>query len=281
MSTHLYEPDLARITRVIDETPDVKTFSLDWVESEARSGFRPLPGQFVEVSVLGVGEVPIGISSSYDREGEFDVTIRSVGSVTRRIHQNGPGDLVGIRGPLGNSFPFELARGRTPLFVAGGIGLPPLRSLIHYLLARPQEFPRLTILYGARTPSDMVYKDELERWRSNPAVDLHVTVDVGDAGWKGKVGLVTELFQDLTLDYRQVVPFVCGPPVMIHFVILRLLELGVPEERIISTLERHMKCGVGKCGHCAIGHCYVCTDGPVFSYAQIKELQWQCGENPT
>ena len=177
MGANLYTPDLARIMRVIDETPDVKTFAMDWVDGQAKHEFRPLPGQFVEVSVVGVGEVPIGISSAYDRDGEFDITVRSVGTVTRRLHRTGPGDILGIRGPLGNCFPYELARGRTPLFVAGGIGLPPLRSLIHYMLARPQEFPRLTILYGARTPSDMVYKEELETWRANRAVDLHVTVE--------------------------------------------------------------------------------------------------------
>ncbi len=281
MATHLYVPDLVRIEKIEGETVDTKTFTLDWVEAEAHGRFRPEPGQFVEVSVAGVGEVPIGIASSYGRDGIFDITVRAAGKVTRALHATRPGDRIGIRGPLGNSFPYDIARGRTPIFVAGGIGLPPLRSLIHFMLARPEEYPKITILYGARTPADLVYKDELKRWEADPRIDLHVTVDIGAPGWTGNVGLVTELFKKISPDYAGVVSYVCGPPIMIHFVILTLLELGVPETMIISTLERHMKCGVGKCGHCAIGHKYVCTDGPVFSYVQIKELEWQCGENPT
>lgn len=281
MATQLYIPDLVRIEKIEDETADTKTFTLHWVETEARGRFQPEPGQFVEVSVAGMGEVPIGISSSYDRDGIFDVTIRAAGRVTSALHRTRPGDKIGIRGPLGNHFPYDIARGRTPIFVAGGIGLPPLRSLIHFMLARPREYPKMIILYGARTPADLVYKDELKRWEADPRIDLHVTVDIGAAGWTGNVGLVTELFKKISPDYAGSVAYVCGPPIMIHFVILTLLELGVPETMIISTLERHMKCGVGKCGHCAIGHKYVCTDGPVFSYVQIKELEWQCGENPT
>jgi sulfhydrogenase subunit gamma (sulfur reductase) len=281
MSANLYAPDLARITEITTETSDVKTFALEWPDREMRENFRPLPGQFVEASVPGVGEAPFGVASSYERQGAFDITVRAVGNVTRAMHEMRPGDLLGIRGPLGNWFPWEIAKGKTPLFIAGGIGLPPLRSLIHYMLTRGREYPRITILYGARTPSDLVYKDELTGWARNPAIDLHVTVDVGEEGWSGNVGLVTELFREVHLDYAKVAAYVCGPPIMIHFVILKLLELGMPQDQIISTLERHMKCGVGKCGHCAIGHKYICTDGPVFSYTQIRELEWQAGEKAT
>jgi len=281
MAVNLYAPDLARITEITSETSDVKTFALEWPGKEMKQRFKTLPGQFIEASVPGVGEAPFGVASSYDRDGEFDITVRAVGNVTRAMHELRPGDLLGIRGPLGNSFPHEIARGKIPLFVAGGIGLPPLRSLIHYMLARKKEFPHLTILYGARTPSDLVYKDELKVWAGDPSIDLHISVDVGEEGWTGNVGLVTELFKEIRPDYSKVAAYVCGPPIMIHFVILKLLELGVPEQMIISTLERHMKCGVGKCGHCAIGHRYVCTDGPVFSYAQIRELEWQAGEKAT
>ncbi len=281
MAANLYAPDLARIREITTETSDVKTFALEWPGSAMREKFRALPGQFVEASVPGVGEAPFGISSSYDRDGAFDITVRAVGNVTRAMHALRPGDLLGIRGPLGNRFPWEIATGKTPLIVAGGIGLPPLRSLIHYMMARKREYPRLTILYGARTPSDLVYKEELVSWAKDPQIDLHITVDVGEEGWTGNVGLVTELFKEIRFDCRYAAAYVCGPPIMIHFVILKLLELGMPQDQIISTLERHMKCGVGKCGHCAIGHKYVCTDGPVFSYAQIRELEWQTGEKAT
>lgn len=281
MKDGLYVPDIARITEIKDETPDVKTFTLEWVDPGIREMFRPMPGQFVEVSVMGVGEAPIGISSIPDGDGRFQITVRAVGSVTRALHGKKPGDIIGIRGPLGNWFPAEMAKGKIPLFVGGGIGLPPLRSLIRYMLAKPDEYPKMTVLYGARTPSDLVYKDELKEWKEEERVDLYLTVDVGDESWTGKVGLVTELFKDVAIDYKNAIAFVCGPPIMIHFVILNLLELGVPEDMIFSTLERHMKCGVRKCGHCAIGHKYVCADGPVFSYAQLKELAWQSGERPT
>ena len=281
MAVNLYVPEVARILDVVDETSDVKTFALDLEKNGGTTEFRPLPGQFVEVSIAGFGEVPIGIASSYDREGRFDITVRRVGCVTSELHKARPGDRIGIRGPLGNFFPYALAEEREPIFVAGGIGLPPLRSLIHYMLARPKQYPKITILYGARSSRDLVYKEELKRWQEDPRVDFHMTVDIGDADWKGNVGLVTELFKEIRPDYRNAIAFVCGPPIMIHFVILTLLDLGMPQDVIISTLERHMKCGVGKCGHCAIGHKYVCTDGPVFSYTQIKELEWQSGENPT
>ncbi len=281
MAADLYVPEPARILDVVDETSDVKTFALDLDGNGGGGRFRALPGQFVEVSVAGFGEVPIGIASSYDRDGRFDITVRKVGCVTSELHRAHPGEVIGIRGPLGNFFPYSLAEDREPIFVAGGIGLPPLRSLIHYMLARPKEYPKITILYGARTPADLVYKEEIKRWQADPRIDFHVTVDIGDDAWSGKVGLVTELFNGIHPDYRNAIAFVCGPPIMIHYVILTLLDLGMPQEMIISTLERHMKCGVGKCGHCAVGHKYVCTDGPVFSYTQIKELEWQSGENPT
>jgi NAD(P)H-flavin reductase len=288
MSQHAYLPDLARIQRVVDETSDVKTFELAFLDAERAEGFTYRPGQFVEVSVFGVGEAPFGLSSTPTRPGSIMVTVRAVGTVTRALHALGPGDLVGVRGPLGNDFLSVLNGGqgspaplpKRPLIVGGGIGLPPLRSLINYMLDRPQEFPELTILYGARTPADRVYKAELAEWAQRDNVQFLETVDVGDAEWKGRVGLVTELFQEVEFDPQQTVAFVCGPPIMIHFVILELLERKVPPECIISTLERHMKCGIGKCGHCAIGHKYVCTDGPVFTYAAMQELHWQSGEQP-
>lgn len=302
MDQHAYLPDLARITRVVDETSDVKTFELAFLDPQRAEGFTYRPGQFVEVSVFGVGEAPFGLSSTPTRPGSIMVTVRAVGAVTRALHALGPGEVVGVRGPLGNDFlsvlngkpaptgegeenaaaeaPGNTPFAKRPLIVGGGIGLPPLRSLINYMLDRPQEFPALTILYGARTPGDRVYKAELAEWARRDNVQFLETVDVGDAEWTGRVGLVTELFKEVEFDPQQTVAFVCGPPIMIRFVIRELLERKVPPECIISTLERHMKCGIGKCGHCAIGHKYVCTDGPVFTYAAMQELHWQCGERP-
>ena len=200
---NLYVPELVKVLDVIDETADVKTFACDRIGNGSGSEWGALPGQFVEVSMPGFGEIPIGIASAYDRDGRFDITVRKVGSVTGELHRVRPGQVIGIRGPLGNYFPFEAAQGREPIFVAGGIGLPPLRSLIHFMLARPTEYPKLTILYGARTPADLVYKDELKRWQQDPRIDFHLTVDIGDAGWKGNVGLVTELFKEIRAGLSQ------------------------------------------------------------------------------
>jgi len=294
MSQNLYLPELAEIMEVVAETPDVKTFRLRLVDEEAAQAFHPLPGQFVEVSVFGAGEAPFGVANFPQNGQSFEITVRAMGRVTSALHALGPGNLVGVRGPLGNDF-LSVARSSLqkrgipadgkplgdlhPLLIAGGIGFPPIRSLLEFLLAHPRECPHITLLYGARTPTDRVYKKQLEAWEQEPRIHLLQTVDVGDETWQGRVGLVTELLDVITIEPERTLAFVCGPPIMIHFVTLRLLEMGLPEEHIISTLERHMKCGVGKCGHCAIGHLYVCTDGPVFSQAQLKEIQWLSGEH--
>ncbi|MFA4015770.1 MAG: hypothetical protein RUDDFDWM_000863 [Candidatus Fervidibacterota bacterium] len=284
MRKHLYEPMPARIIEVIDETPDVKTFTLQ-VE-DGIVDYRP--GQFAEVSVFGVGEAPFGISSSptwTKRTGYIQVTVRAVGKVTRALHNLKVGEYVGVRAPLGNGFPVEKAEGKRVIIVGGGIGLPPLRSLLNYMLDNRERFGKITVLYGARTPADMVFKRELAEWSTRPDVEYLDTVDIADEEWQrlGKrVGVVTTLFPILDeqspIEPHNTVAFICGPPIMIHFVILELEKRNVPPENIISTLERHMKCGVGKCGHCAIGHKYVCVDGPVFSWAEMKELEWMSAE---
>lgn len=283
-SRNLYEPMLARIVEIVDETPDVKTFTLE-LEGGA---IEYRPGQFAEVSVFGVGEAPFGISSSptwTKRTGYIQVTVRAVGRVTSALHQLKVGDYVGVRAPFGNGFPVERAEGKRVIIVGGGIGLPPLRSLLNYMLDNRERFGKITLLYGARTPADRVYKRELDEWEKREDLEYLDTVDIADEEWQrlGKrVGVVTTLFPILDeqspIDPPNTVAFICGPPIMIHFVIIELEKRNVPDENIISTLERHMKCGVGKCGHCAIGHKYVCTDGPVFSWAEMKELEWMCAE---
>lgn len=266
---NIYLPQLAEITSIRDETPDVKSFRLAF----KNGGFDYKPGQFVEVSLFGLGECPICICSGPGEvKGSLQITVRRVGSVTNALHSLGVRDEVGIRGPFGNGFPLEAVKGKDILFVGGGIGLPPLRSLISTMLATREDFGKITILYGARTPSDRVYKDELKAWASRGDLEFLETVDVKDETWEGNVGVVTMLLPKVSVDTQKAVAFTCGPPIMIRFVIMDLLKMGFAPRDIISTLERHMKCGVGKCGHCAIGHKYVCLDGPVFSYEQLREM---------
>ncbi len=267
-----YIPRLARIVEIQTETYDTKSFGLEFVESQGKDEFRFKPGQFVEASVLGVGEAPFGLASNPNHPSTFRITVRAVGSVTQALHQLKPGDRIGIRGPFGNGFPYDGVKGKNILFVGGGIGLPPLRSLIEPMLEARSDFQDIQILYGARTPADLVYKDRLLEWAKMKDLRFMMTVDVGDAIWAGDVGVVTTLFPKADLKIEDTVAFVCGPPIMIQFVIQGLIQLGVHPKNIISTLERYMKCGIGKCGHCAIGHKYICLDGPVFSYQEMLKL---------
>ena len=269
---NIYLPDVAEIAAIGEETPDTKTFALRFLDPARREAFGYRPGQFVEVSVFGVGEAPFCLASSADGAESFDITVRSTGAVTRAMHDLEVGAQLGVRGPLGNGFPFEEVKGRDILFIGGGLGLPPLRPLIHQVLAARDDFGRVTILYGARSPADLVYKDEVQSWRGRDDVTCEVTVDVRSDGWEGKVGVVGSLLPQVEIDPARTVAFLCGPPIMIRFVLRDLLDIGIGEDAIITTLERHMRCGVGKCNHCLIGDKYVCTDGPVFSYRQIKAM---------
>ncbi len=268
----VFLPHIALIDGVRDETPDTKTFTLRFRGAEDSQAFRYLPGQFVELSVFGCGEAPFCIASSPTRPGAFETTVRRTGKLTDALHRLEAGAEVGIRGPFGNGFDVEGARGKDLLFVAGGIGLPPLRSLIWNVLDERDRFRNVTILYGARTPADLVYKDELAKWQGAEGVEFHVTVDNSAPGWTGNVGMVPILFTKTTLKPETTLAYVCGPPIMIKFVVQDLFMRGFREESVISTLERMMQCGIGKCNHCAIGHRYVCRDGPVFNFRQIREM---------
>lgn len=272
MVDNIYLPKIAKILDIVSETSDVKTFVLRMKDEASHSSFQFQPGQFVEVGMFGVGEVPIGLSSSPFQKSSFEISVRAVGSVTNALHKLSPGDEVGVRGPLGNSFPFEEVMGKDILYIGGGIGLPPLRSLIRSMFEKRQDFGKITILYGARTPSDRTYKGELAQWAARDDIEFHETVDVGDESWSGNVGVVTTLLRKVKVDPVRTVAYTCGPPIMIKFVIEDLINLGFPGEHIVTTLERYMKCGVGKCRHCCIGHKYVCLDGPVFTYKQILDL---------
>jgi sulfhydrogenase subunit gamma (sulfur reductase) len=276
-NTNLFIPRAAIIENVQNLTYDTRLYRLRFKNkskgnSSAENDYRP--GQFVQVSVLGAGEAPISICSSPSQKGCFELCVRDVGLVTRALASLKKGDELGIRGPYGNSFPIEELHGRDFIFIAGGIGLAPLRSAINYVVDNKNDYGRVTILYGARTKEDIVFASELDKWSRQDKLDVFTTIDHPQDGWTGNVGVVTTLI-DKIKNQSKVKAFVCGPPIMIHFTIKELLDAGWAQQDIITTLERHMKCGVGKCGHCYIGGKYVCTDGPVFTYAQINEMAVQ------
>ncbi len=271
---NIYLPKTAVLDRMVSEIPEVKTFYWhfeDPVEQEAFKRFRP--GQFAEVSLFGVGEFPTSLPPS-PTEDETFFTVRQVGSCTSALHQLKPGQKFAVRGPYGNGFPMERYYGKNLVFVAGGIGLIPLRSCIVYAIRNREKYERIQIFHGAKTPKELMYAGNLEEWAETPGVECHLTVDHAEDQWPGNVGVVGSLFKkpEVQVPVDNTIAFVCGPPVMFRFVIKDLLGMGFQEQNIVSTLERYMKCGVGKCGHCCIGVAYVCLDGPVFTYQQIKKL---------
>ena len=263
-------PRLAEMVRTEPLTARERVFEMRFSDG-GTLGHRP--GQFVEVSVFGVGEAPISVSSSPTRGNTFQLGVRRIGNVTSALHRMEVGATVGIRGPFGNGFPIETLEGQDILFVAGGIGLFPLRSLIQYALDRRDAFGRLIVLFGARTPAEQLFVEELAEWKTRTDLEYHETVDVGDEPWKGNVGVITTLFPRVALDPERTVAVIVGPPIMYRFVIAETLRKGIAEERTLVSLERKMKCGLGRCGHCQVNGLYVCTDGPVFSYAQLKKVR--------
>lgn len=231
------------------------------------------PGQFVEVSIFGVGEAPISICSSPTKAGTFELCVRSVGRFTNAMHQMEAGDVIGIRGPFGVGFPAAHLEGYNLLLIAGGLGIAPLRSLINYVLDNRRSYGDVEILLGCRDPKSMLFGDEVENWTSRMDVDFRCTVDRGDPDWKGSVGRITELIPGVNIEPENTYAVVVGPPIMYRFVIKELLAKGFKDEQIIVSLERHMKCGLGKCGHCQIHDIYCCQDGPVFFYDKIKDVK--------
>jgi len=265
-----YLPNLAVINDVKELTYDTKLFVLSFKDKNVQENFIYKPGQFVEIGVFGFGEAPISITSSPFVKNCFELCIKNMGNVTNKLHQMKKNDNVYIRGPYGNGFPFDEVKNKDVLFVAGGIGLAPLRGLINEMLAHRNSFGKIQVLYGARTPEDMIFTDELKEWSEK--IKVLTTVDKEDFRWKGNVGVVGTLLTNTKGETKNTVAFVCGPPIMIKFVIKDLVKLGFKDEVIITTLERKMQCGIGNCGHCNIGGKYVCIDGPVFTYKQIKDL---------
>ena len=273
---NIYLPKTAILDRVTDEIAEVKTFYWHFEDEAEQNAFKNFrPGQFAQVSLFGFGEFPTSLPPSPTEQETF-FTVRSVGSCTSALHQLKPGDKFGVRGPYGNGFPMDAYEGKNLVFVAGGIGLIPLRSCIVYALNNRDKYGRIQIYYGSKTPSELMYVANLREWEHATAVECSLTVDRACPTdfWTGNIGVVGSLFKKpgVEIPVENTIAFVCGPPVMFRFVINDLLDLGFEGKNIVSTLERYMKCGVGKCGHCCIGVAYVCTDGPVFTYEQIKKL---------
>nr|MEE4266876.1 FAD/NAD(P)-binding protein [Candidatus Krumholzibacteria bacterium] len=266
----LYLPVMAEITDIKKMT-ELETLYTVQLPDGAELGHKP--GQFVEVSMFGIGEAPFSISSSPTQRGVFELGIRKVGMLTDVMSRYQVGHKLGIRGPFGNGIDVEKFKGKDVLIVAGGIGLVPMRSMINYVIDNRDDFGRLIICYGSRSDKELLFVDELKQWTDDPRIEYHVTVDHGSPEWTGKTGVITTLIPTLDLDLPNTVTCVCGPPVMYRFVLLALKSKGLPEGNIYMSLERRMKCGVGKCGHCQINHTYVCQDGPVYHYPDIKALQ--------
>lgn len=258
----------AEIAEVIDETANIKTFRL---RPERPISFRA--GQFMDVTLPGIGEAPFTPSSNHNKTDMLDFTIMSAGRVTRLLHAMKKGEKVGVRGPYGTAYPLDRFKSKEICIVGGGVGLAPLRALLYALFNDIDDYKRVVVKYGARSPRDIVYKHEIDSWRQKAGhVDIEISTDVGDETWKGRVGLVTTILKDLNMDMSSAVTIVCGPPIMMKFATFKLLDLGFKDANVYLSMEKNMSCGIGKCGHCRIGPYYACKDGPVFTYDKIKNL---------
>lgn len=267
-----YLPELATVMKVIDETPNIKSFQVVFNDQEKMKNFKFEPGQVGQLSVFGVGESTFVINSPPTRMDYLQFSVMKAGEVTTALHGIYEGDVIGVRAPLGNWFPYQDMKGKNILFVGGGIGLAPLRTLILYMLDNRADYKDITIIYGSRTPPDLCYKDDLKEWEERSDVNLILTVDNEFPGWEKRTGFVPTVLKEEAPKSDNTIAITCGPPIMIKFVLQGLAELKFPEENIITTLEARMKCGIGLCGRCNLGHKYICKDGPVFSLKQLKEL---------
>jgi NAD(P)H-flavin reductase len=267
---NVYLPHIAVIEKIVDETPGIRTFHFNFKDEKLRKEFTFESGQFGEYSVFGTGEAPFCISSSPTRRDHLEFAVQRAGRVTNALHRLGVGAEIGFRGPFGNSFPLDFLQGKNLVFIAGGIGLAPLRSLIWNVIDNRDKYRGIDVIYGARSPDDLCFKYDLEAWEKDKTVKMTTTVDREAEGWTGNVGFVPSVTEKVAPSPKDAVAIVCGPPVMIRFTFPVLEKLGFKPEQMITTLEKRMKCGIGKCGRCNIGEIYVCRDGPVFSFAQIQ-----------
>ena len=268
----LYLPKPAELIKTETLSKREKLFQLRLKDG---SRLNHKPGQFVEVSILGIGEAPISVSSSPTRGNSFELVIRRVGNLTRALHRLRTGDTVGIRGPFGNGFPVSELTGRGLLLVAGGIGLCPLRSMIQYAIDKRDQFGKIILMYGCREPAEQLFRGELGEWRQRHDIEILESVDrcPSDTAWAGTVGVITTLFPRVDIEPSNTTALVVGPPVMYRYVVDECLKKGIAKDQILISLERRMKCGMGFCGHCQIDNVYVCQDGPVFSYEELSKLR--------
>jgi NAD(P)H-flavin reductase len=264
-------PEVVNIDEIKCEAPEVKTFYTSFLDRDIERQFKLKSGQFIMCTVFGAGEFAVSLPPSPEND-RFHITVRAVGKVTSALHRLRPGDKFGVRGPFGNGFPFEEIKGRNIIYVAGGIGLIPLRSSIIHALQHRGDFGRIILLYGSRSSRDLLYQADIKEWQRTAGFETFITIDRPEPGWSGEVGYVNKLIEKAKVPVDNTVAFVCGPPIMFNSVIDDFLSRDMSEDDIISTLERQMKCGIGKCQHCAIGRTLVCTDGPVYTYRQIKTL---------
>ena len=261
-------PTPARVTQVVKDSLDTFTLTMESADSVPLPRFEP--GQFSMLYVFGVGELPISISGNPEQRGKLVYTVRSVGKVTHALVTSPVGETVGVRGPFGSSWPLKAARGRDVLIVAGGIGLAPLRPAIYHILRNRGDYGRLVVLYGARSPRDLLFKKQLAAWNYVPETQVLTTVDYGGLSWRGNVGVVTTLFRHVRMQPDRTVAMICGPEIMMRYVIREIRGRGVRESNIYLSMERNMKCAVGFCGHCQLGPYFVCKDGPIFTYKTMK-----------
>ncbi len=290
-----YMPYLAKIIRIIPQMDDVRLFQIRFEDEKIRDEFKHRPGQFVMVSVPGTGEAPISISSSPTRPGIIELCIRRAGKVTDALFRLKENAAIGLRGPYGNGYFMERIKGNNLLIVAGGIGMAPLRSLLWYSLDNRDDFQDIILMYGTKTPNEMLFKDELFSLLDREDIKCLLTVDRDDTGtWKANVGVVTGLFDLIGLDAKTqghedietqdkdnsfsdtaitTYAAICGPPIMYQFVLKKLIECGFSKDKIMMSLERRMQCGIGKCLHCSVGYKYTCTDGPIFTYWDVMNMQ--------
>lgn len=262
-----YESIEAKIEDIISESPVIKTFVL-----KPKEKFSFLTGQFVELGIRGIGEAPFTPSSSPYETGRIEVTIMKAGILTDRLHNLKKSATVALRGPYGKGYPVEQFYGKDMIIAGGGVGMAPLRSFLLTLLAQRDRFKRLILCYGAKTPQDIIYKEAFARWMKDDKLEVYRTVDKADSSWEENEGVVTVLFDKFHTDLKNSVAVACGPPVMMKFATLKLLQLGYRPDDIYLSMEKNMSCGLGKCGHCGVGRFYVCKDGPVFAYEQIKDV---------
>ncbi|MBI5474986.1 MAG: FAD/NAD(P)-binding protein [Ignavibacteriae bacterium] len=270
VATDAMIPHPVTVRKVIWENDDTFTLTLD--VNGVPDGFSFLPGQFNMLYVYGVGEAAISISSDPTKKATLEHTIHRVGTITTALSNKKRGDVIGIRGPFGSSWPLDVAQGKDVCIVTGGIGLAPLRPVIYSLLKQREEYGRIIILYGGRSPLDLLYRVELERWEDEKNVEVLVTVDRGDSSWKGHIGVVTSLFSYIKLDTQNTVAYVCGPEIMMKYTIDELERRGLGPDQVFLSMERNMKCAVGFCGHCQYGPTFICKDGPVFPLPRIRSL---------